>query len=513
MTNLSEHFTKEEFCYSDTAKKYGQKNEPTAVHLKTLIHTCQYFFEPLRALLNAHFKTYNNKPVKSVSIVITSGYRSKTVNDLLRKEGYNPSSTSQHCLDKQTEILTTQGWKNINTIKSTDQVLNYNIEANIIEPDQINQIIKYHYKGDLIQSVNKHVDICVTPNHRLYVAEPSKPDTFKIKLAKDIYKSRRMHKVAEGTAINKSNINIHLLRLCMAVISDGCVCSKSGKCLSLRFFLKKLRDRQELEDILTKLNMPYTMRYCQNRHEQGCPGVYEYNINTKNSKEVISIIQAKKKKIPQWFVTNLSSEEQWELIKTYAKFDGSFDLKPNRTNLTIFSIDKENIERLQQMCILSGHRCILKTHQNVYKKIFEQEYQMPFFYQLHISNHKTSICKQSSYNKIPYNDLVWCVNTNNGTIITRRNGKVVIMGNCTGEAGDFDVYIKCTDGTKYKLPYTETYTLIKNWVKAGKLSVDQLICEKSGASMWVHASYKAGGATVNRKQFQLYKDGKYILDK
>lgn len=180
MTNLSEHFTKEEFCYSDTAKKYRQKNEPTAVHLKTLIHTCQYFFEPLRALLNGYFKTYNNKPVKSVSIVITSGYRSKTVNDLLRKEGYNPSSTSQHC---------------------------------------------------------------------------------------------------------------------------------------------------------------------------------------------------------------------------------------------------------------------------------------------------------------------------------------------TGEAGDFDVYIKCTDGTKYKLPYTETYTLIKNWVKAGKLSVDQLICEKSGASMWVHASYKAGGATVNRKQFQLYKDGKYILDK
>lgn len=180
MTNLSEHFTKEELCYSDTANKYKKKNEPTAVHLKTLIHTCQYFLEPLRKLLGEHFKTYNNKKVKSVSIHITSGYRSAVVNELLRKEGYHPSSTSQHC---------------------------------------------------------------------------------------------------------------------------------------------------------------------------------------------------------------------------------------------------------------------------------------------------------------------------------------------NGEAADFDVYINFVDGTKCKLPYTETYKLIKNWVKAGKLSVDQLICEKSGASLWVHASYKAGGASVNRKQFMLYQNGKYILDK
>lgn len=177
--NLSEHFTKEEFCYSDTANKYKASNDPTPIHLKTLIHTCEYFFEPLRKLLNQHFKTYKGKQVSYVFIKITSGYRSSTVNNLLKKEGYNPSVTSQHC---------------------------------------------------------------------------------------------------------------------------------------------------------------------------------------------------------------------------------------------------------------------------------------------------------------------------------------------KGEAGDFDVYIVCGK-TKYKLPYNETYKLIKNWVKAGKLSVDQLICEKSGSMVWVHASYKAGGASVNRKQFLLYQNGRYITDK
>ncbi|UVX69384.1 MAG: Peptidase M15 [Bacteriophage sp.] len=32
---------------------------------------------------------------------------------------------------------------------------------------------------------------------------------------------------------------------------------------------------------------------------------------------------------------------------------------------------------------------------------------------------------------------MWCVNNENTTLITRRNGKVVFMGNCTGNAIDF----------------------------------------------------------------------------
>ena len=94
---LSEHFTKEELTESSTAKKYGVKNEPTQIHLKTLIHTCQYFLEPLRTLFNKNYKTYRNKEVKYLYINPTSGYRSKTVNQLLKKEGHNPSETSQHC--------------------------------------------------------------------------------------------------------------------------------------------------------------------------------------------------------------------------------------------------------------------------------------------------------------------------------------------------------------------------------------------------------------------------------
>ena len=99
MGKLSEHFTEEELTYSDTAIKYGASNKPSAIHRKTLKHTCEYFLEPLRKLLNEHFanKLIYNKLIKEVIIVISSCYRSKTVNNLLEQEGYHPSKRSQHC--------------------------------------------------------------------------------------------------------------------------------------------------------------------------------------------------------------------------------------------------------------------------------------------------------------------------------------------------------------------------------------------------------------------------------
>ena len=85
---------------------------------------------------------------------------------------------------------------------------------------------------------------------------------------------------------------------------------------------------------------------------------------------------------------------------------------------------------------------------------------------------------------------------------------------CIGEAVDLEVCLLFVDGTKRKLPYTTTYNLIKQFVKANKLSVDQCLQEKQGNSAWVHFSYKAGGATVNRKDFKTTKDGiNFVADK
>ena len=79
-----------------------------------------------------------------------------------------------------------------------------------------------------------------------------------------------------------------------------------------------------------------------------------------------------------------------------------------------------------------------------------------------------------------------------------------------GLAVDFGVVINFTDGTKASIPYTETYENIKAWVKGGKLTLDQLIQERSSNSTWVHIGVKPDN---NRKQFMKYLNGKYTQDK
>lgn len=73
---------------------------------------------------------------------------------------------------------------------------------------------------------------------------------------------------------------------------------------------------------------------------------------------------------------------------------------------------------------------------------------------------------------------------------------------CKGEAADIRVVLIAIDGTRFNLPYTETFKLIKSWVlNTNQLSVDQCIQEKQGVDTWVHISHSAWGKTKDRKQF------------
>ena len=90
-------------------------------------------------------------------------------------------------------------------------------------------------------------------------------------------------------------------------------------------------------------------------------------------------------------------------------------------------------------------------------------------------------------------------------------GASLTSQHCTGEAADMNFY-KVIGGKRIYIEVLEVYELVKKWVRAGKLSVDQCIYEVSGQSIWLHGSHSAWGKTRDRKQFLKYKNGKYTLD-
>lgn len=81
MSNLSEHFTESEFIVSDTAIRKGISNNFNKPrHRQNAIILCKDFLEPIRQKTNS-------------SIIITSGYRSLSLNRLI-----GGASGSQHCI-------------------------------------------------------------------------------------------------------------------------------------------------------------------------------------------------------------------------------------------------------------------------------------------------------------------------------------------------------------------------------------------------------------------------------
>ena len=83
---ISPNLNLAEITRSDTAKRHGIDNTPTAEHLENFKLLADKVFEPIRE----HFKT---------PIFISSGYRSKALNALIKG-----SASSQHCKGQAIDI-------------------------------------------------------------------------------------------------------------------------------------------------------------------------------------------------------------------------------------------------------------------------------------------------------------------------------------------------------------------------------------------------------------------------
>lgn len=464
---------------SNTAKAKGLDNTPTWDEIDNLKKLIETILDPLRE--------WYGKP-----IIVNSAYRCKALN-----KAVGGVSTSYHCFDRNTEILTNNGWRTYKTIKPYDKVLSMNLETQLLEFVDIDSIQIQPYKGNLIYADNQHVQFAVTDEHRMIVRNPAHKyvrktdrifteaeqkyfdslktnnDKFHVELSKDIVGKRRIFKTA-GISAHTNEYDVNVLRMCMAVISDGFIQKKKGVGNPhIAFNLKKERDKQELEDILNKLGWKYNKYYSYAHERYGREGVYHYYIGYSECAEILEIIGLNKK-IPRWFLT-LKPEILRQLVITYAKFDGSFDKREGNSGITIFSIDEHNIDMLQAMCVLCDMRCVKKEFKNYEINIENKHSTLKEFYNLYITqNTDESRMQEGNYRRFYYNSIVWCVNNRNTTLVTRRNGKVSIQGNCHGYAADI------TAGNK-----TENEKLF-NYIK-DNLPFTELGWEGNGK--WIHVAW------------------------
>lgn len=71
------------------------------------------------------------------------------------------------CVDGETEIYTTNGWKYIKDISDNEEIYTLNIETNNIEPEIIEKKVVLDYSGIMYHIHDEHMDMLLTPNHNM----------------------------------------------------------------------------------------------------------------------------------------------------------------------------------------------------------------------------------------------------------------------------------------------------------------------------------------------------------
>ncbi len=73
------------------------------------------------------------------------------------------------CYDDQTEVLTKRGWLFWKDVTEDDEFATRNPDTKQIEHQKASRLIRYHHRGKMYHVTSRGVDLCVTPDHRMWV--------------------------------------------------------------------------------------------------------------------------------------------------------------------------------------------------------------------------------------------------------------------------------------------------------------------------------------------------------
>jgi superfamily II DNA or RNA helicase len=159
----------------------------------------------------------------------------------------------------------------------------------------------------------------------------------------------------------------------------------------------------------------------------------------------------------------------------------SVELPPAK--LIICSARKPLFDLLQSICVCRGYRASVRSH-----KQSRSDHVM----------HLLSLTKRDSHEMTKYalqfedgwkDEEVWCVESESGNIITRRNGSATVMGNCLREGIDWPFVTHCIFAT--------VFGSLTSYVQAGGRVLrvapgkDRAVIIDHGGAWWRHGSLNA----------------------
>lgn len=328
------------------------------------------------------------------------------------------------CLDLESEILTTCGWKKYNEISLNDKCFSYD-GSKLVISDITNIIYKSRKHRQMVTISTQQVNQCVTLNHKMIVKQPSwfkyksVPDYTPIE-CKDL--SGRFTMLCSSTLkFDDYNVSDDMLRLIGWLLTDGYTTSPPHDYWVIS--QSKPYNVQEIEILLDKLNVKYSksMRYRNITHVDGKQlkqkpyNEVTFRISSESCK-LISPLFKNKQELPYWLI-NLSDRQFNILLESIVKGNGTSYTKTN--NHIVYGM-YDILSFIQLLCV---------TH-NITATITIDNRNDP---RLNITyKNQCSFDFSKKMIETKYTP-VWCITTPLHNFIMRRNGRVSLTGNSSIE--------------------------------------------------------------------------------
>ena len=302
------------------------------------------------------------------------------------------------CLSEDIEILTEDGWKDVDGFNG-EKVACWNSRKNEIQLSPIQNKFVYEHDGDMIRFQNRLTDQLVTPNHRVYHEEEGKEN----------YRSEEWNSKQAQNLLNEKSLN---LPLSSYHDGDGIGGTQYARLLAYSYVSGKVdEERNSVRISQTLENQKYVDRINNLLEELK---VSSKKREKKDLGEIVWFIEK-----PQDLKFDLSeAAHSWSLLwdmtleEKRAFLDTALNLNENISQA--FHL-KEEKNWFQALLHCTGNGGIVNGDNNS---------------QLSPHFNLTTQVKANRKRRVQnYCGRVWCVETTTGAFMARRNGKVFITGN------------------------------------------------------------------------------------
>ena len=345
------------------------------------------------------------------------------------------------CLDSETEILTTSGWRGRGDIVAGDTVMAMNMETGMIVPTVAMAVTERPALPSerMIRWNSQHLNVRVTEGHRMLAGggrrrTDSGAPQFAFRTAGDLLDSRKEYTFPlaaqswdqfDGVGLTNDEI-----RLAAWSFTDSYI-SKRG---ALAIYQKKQGPLLEIRDLLERLDIEFEerVRECQVRSGFAKGGVFSTFYLRKIPGRVSAFLRnggehcvKRASRLPD--VWGSATRDQFLVFwRELLKGDGS---QSSGKSGWLWTPSKALADDIMAAAIVRGlSSSVAESETKSGSAIFRVSVRERSFITSNPLDARST--KVTASGPIAGNETVWCVTNSLGTLVARRGGKAVVLGNC-----------------------------------------------------------------------------------